>query len=128
MLSEILPPGFAATPPQGDTSQQVTPMSNDLTAEAEEVALRVRRKGYCLLYLPLVDDFVAFARDDAVDRVPPGYVVYTQSELEELYGKPQSIVISTFRLVHEAKKLGGRVVRRRNGSLQAWRPDEAGSS
>jgi hypothetical protein len=55
-------------------------------------------------------------------------VVYTRSEVEDLYGKPEGVVISTFRLVHEAKKLGGRVVRRRNGSPQAWRPDEAGSS
>jgi hypothetical protein len=88
----------------------------------------VEKEGYCLVYLEVVDDVVAFARDDAADRVPPGYVVYTRSELVELYGKPRGTAIRTFRLLHEVKRLGGRVVRRRNGSSGLPGPTVGGDS
>ncbi|MEK7848988.1 MAG: hypothetical protein AAB270_08700 [Chloroflexota bacterium] len=93
--------------------QPEQPTRDEALAQAEEIARRVERQGYCLVYLTLLDDVVAFARDDAVAKVPPGYVVYTQSEVVELYGGPKSPPVRTLRLLHEAKKLRGRVVGRK---------------
>ena len=55
-----------------------------------------------------VKDFLAFVRDD-FDRskVPPGFVIYTDSELKELFGDGKHPSNATLRLIHEAKKSGG---------------------
>lgn len=69
------------------TMPPVPPPPADPFAEAERVPRIVREKGCCLLWAEAVKDYVAFALNDAEDRrVPPGYVVYTLSELEALYG------------------------------------------
>ena len=79
--------------------------------ELSEIAARVERDGYVLLWSNTLNDFVAFYKTEA-DRgkVPPGFVPYSDKELWELFGKNSSPRKNTLRLIHEAKKMGGCVV------------------
>jgi hypothetical protein len=79
--------------------------------ELTEIEARVERDGYVPLWSNALNDFVAFYKTEA-DRVkiPPGFVPYSDKELFELFGKNSSPRNNTLRLIHEAKKLGGRVV------------------
>ena len=123
--SEIIPPGIGCaksaksvkSPPPVDTS---TPPRNynlkypDAPAddrELQEIENRVLTKGYVLLWSNALNDFVAFYKTEA-DRgkIPPGFVPYSDKELFELFGKNSSPSKHTLRLIHEAKKLGARVV------------------
>ncbi len=123
--SETMPTGIECvksvksvkSPPPMDTS---TPARNyrmkypDARAddqELTEIENRVLTKGYVLLWSNTLNDFVAFYKTEA-DRgkIPPGFVPYSDKELWELFGKNSSPSKHTLRLIHEAKKLGGRVV------------------
>ena len=77
--------------------------------ELTEIEARVERDGYVLLWSNTLNDFVAFYKTEA-DRgkIPPGFVPYSVAELDCLFGheKPPA----SLKLIHEAKKLGGRVV------------------
>jgi hypothetical protein len=54
---------------------------------------------------------VAFYKTEADrEKIPPGFVPYSDKELFELFGKNSSPRKHTLRLIHEAKKLGARVV------------------
>jgi len=79
--------------------------------ELTEIEARVERDGYILLWSNTLNDFVAFYKAE-VDRekIPPGFVPYSDKELLELFGKNSSPRKHTLRLIHEAKKLGGCVV------------------
>ena len=79
--------------------------------ELTDIEARVERDGYVLLWSNTLNDFVAFYKTEA-DRVkiPPGFVPYSDKELFELFGKSSSPRKHTLRLIHEAKKLGARVV------------------
>lgn len=77
-------------------------------AEAEEIARRVMAEGCCLVWAETVQDYLAFVRDDFDRRkVPAGFVVYTDSELRELFGSGKDFNDAYLRLIHEAKKQGG---------------------
>ncbi len=90
----------------------VPPPPDNPMADAERVPRIVRAKGRCLLWAEAVQDYVAFAlNEEEARKVPPGYVVYTLTELEALYGPDKkSPSMAQLRMIHEAKKLGGRVV------------------
>lgn len=80
--------------------------------ELEEIAARVHGEGYVLLWSTVLQDLIAFYRDEeAKSKIPPGFVPYSEAELEALFsdGKPP-LPASTLRLIHEAKKHGGRVI------------------
>jgi len=88
------------------------PDTQATTQELEEIVERVHGEGYVLLWSTALQDLVAFYRDEeARSNIPPGFVPYSEAELEELYGdgKPP-LSKSTLRLIHEAKKCGGCVV------------------
>jgi len=123
--SEIIPTGIRCaksaksvkSPPPVDTS---TPPRNynlkypDAPADDQElieIENRVVTKGYVLLWSNALNDFVAFYKTE-VDRekIPSGFVPYSDKELFELFGKNSSPRKHTLRLIHEAKKLGARVV------------------
>jgi len=105
------------SPPPMDTS---TPARNyrlkypDVPAdyqELTEIEARVERDGYVLLWSNILNDFVAFYKTEADrEKIPPGFVPYSDKELFELFGKSSSPRKHTLRLIHEAKKLGGCVV------------------
>ncbi len=79
--------------------------------ELTEIEARVERDGYVLLWRNTLNDFVAFYKTEAdSEKIPPGFVPYSGKELFELFGKNSSRGKHTLRLIHEAKKLGGRVV------------------
>ena len=79
--------------------------------ELTEIEARVERDGYVLLWSNTLKDFVAFYKTDADrEKIPPGFVPYSDRELWELFGKSSSPLRHTLRLIHEAKKLGGCVV------------------
>ena len=123
--SEIIPTGIGCvksvksvkSPPPVDTS---TPARNyhlkypDTPAddrELTEIENRVLTKGYVLLWSNTLNDFVAFYKTEADrEKIPPGFVPYSDKELYELFGKNSSPRKHTLRLIHEAKKLGGCVV------------------
>jgi len=81
--------------------------------ELQEIENRVSTKGYVLLWSNTLNDFVAFYKAEADrEKIPPGFVPYSDKELWELFGKGSSPAKHTLRLIHEAKKLGGFVVDR----------------
>lgn len=98
--------GSGVTPP-------VPPPPADPFTEAEEVARRVSEQGVCLLWSSVLQDYVAFVGDEEeTARVPAGYVIYFEAELEELFGKGKAAPSHhTLRLIHEAKKLGAVLTR-----------------
>ncbi|NOQ43424.1 MAG: hypothetical protein GQ560_03065 [Dehalococcoidia bacterium] len=76
--------------------------------ELSEIAARVERDGYVLLWSKTLNDFVAFYKTEADrEKIPPDFVPYSDKELWELFGKNLSPAKHTLRLIHEAKKLGG---------------------
>ena len=77
--------------------------------EVEEIVARVEVEGCVLLWSTVLNDLVAFYRDeDARSKIPPGFVPYSVGELQELFGGgKQSPSQHTLRLIHEAKKQGG---------------------
>ena len=79
--------------------------------EAILIARKVEEQGYVLVWSSVLEDTVAFYNTDE-DRVkiPPGFVPYSTDELKELFGEPQSSPnTNALRLIHQAKKLRGRV-------------------
>ena len=79
--------------------------------ELTEIENRVLTKGYVLLWRNTLNDFVAFYKTETDrEKIPPGFVPYSDKELYELFGKNSSPRERTLRLIHEAKKLGGCVV------------------
>ena len=100
-----------------------TERNSEVTSEldillAEETARRTREllatKGWCLWKCStLGGDIIAVVRDENVEKVPEGYPVYTEAELEELC--QDDISNATIRLVHEVKKLVGAKVTNREG-------------
>jgi hypothetical protein len=85
-------------------------VDEDPLAEAEKAAKIVARDGYVLLWAETVRDFIAFVQDEGMAvRVPPGFVIYTDAELNELFGKGKVYSPATLRLIHEVKKEGGKI-------------------
>jgi hypothetical protein len=121
--SETMPAGIGCaksaksvkSPPPVDTS---TPARNyhlkypDAPAddqELSEIENRVSTKGYVLLWSNTLNDFVAFYNTEAdLWKIPPGFVPYSVAELDCLFGRGKPP--ASLKLIHEAKKLGGRVV------------------
>ena len=78
--------------------------------ELAEIVDRVHREGFVLLWSRILEDFVAFYRDEeARGKIPPGFVPYRDNELSEIFGK-QPMSRDKLKLIHEAKKLSGCVV------------------
>jgi len=80
--------------------------------ELLEIENRVLTKGYVLLWSNTLNDFVAFYRTEADrEKIPPGFVPYSDQELRELFGEGKAALSAkTLRLIHNAKKLRAEVV------------------
>jgi hypothetical protein len=80
--------------------------------ELLEIENRVLTKGYVLLWSNTLNDFVAFYKTEADrEKIPPGFIPYSDQELRELFGEGKAALSSkTLRLIHNAKKLRAEVV------------------
>jgi hypothetical protein len=69
-------------------------------------------KGYVLLWSEVLEDMVAFYKTEADrEKIPPGFVPYSDQELRELFGEGKATLSArTLRLIHEAKKRKTEVV------------------
>ena len=77
--------------------------------ELDDIVRHVRDYGYVLLWSNVLEDSVAFIRDDFDPaRLPNGFVPYTLSELSKLFSD-DSLSADSLRLIHVAKKHGGKV-------------------
>ena len=100
----------SASPPPPEFVQILRENKPEIIEHLEYADLdrRVRDEGYVLCYAEALKDRVAFHRDDLdLKTIPPGFVRYSLSELDLLFGPDQPDV--SIRLVHEAKKLGMKV-------------------
>lgn len=79
--------------------------------ELAEIDAIVEDEDVCLLYSHVLKDYIAFVKNDSyLKDVPLGFLPYSIDELRSLFGGPDSLSSAKLRLVHEAKKLGRRVV------------------
>ena len=79
--------------------------------ELADLVNRVETQGYVLLWSAELEDLVVFYSSEANrERIPPGFVHYSDAELLHLFGPEQpEISTSTLRLIHAAKKTGARI-------------------
>ena len=83
--------------------------------EMTELVRRVEEEGYVLLWSNVLEDLVAFHRDD-VDpaTIPAGFVPYSEEELCYLFPEDEHAMSeNALRLIHKAKTLGARISGRR---------------
>ena len=77
--------------------------------ELDDIVRHVREDGYVLIWSNVLEDSVAFIHDDFDPvRLPHGFVPYTLSELSKLFADG-SLSADSLRLIHVAKKHGGKV-------------------
>ena len=84
------------------------PDATAIDAELAEIERRVIKEGVCLTWCDVLQDLVAFVIDETdAEKVPPGFVVYTDTELWELFSpeKPD-LNADALRRIHYAKKIG----------------------
>ena len=84
---------------------------NQRDYELMELVRRVEEEGYVLLWSNVLEDLVAFHRDD-VDRaaIPSKFVPYSDDELRRVFGEGKpDVTESTIRLLHKAKTLGATI-------------------
>ena len=77
---------------------------------AQEIAKAVQKEGVCLFWSDVVQEVIAFAKDEK-QPVPAGFVTYNSAELKELHKGEATIAPQTLRLIHAAKKAGGKISR-----------------
>lgn len=80
--------------------------------ELRELERRVEHEGYVLLWCNVLNDLVAYYKtDEDRKKIPAGFVPYSDAELRGLFGegKPR-LSPHKQRMIHEAKKQGGRVI------------------
>jgi hypothetical protein len=85
--------------------------------EMTELERRVEEEGYVLLWSNVLEDRVAFHRDD-VDpaTIPAEFVPYSEEELCYLFPEDEHATSeNTLCLIHKAKTLGARISGRKDG-------------
>jgi len=70
-----------------------------------------RRDNFCIFWSDLFGEAIAYIRDESFrSKIPGNIVCYTGDELREMFGEGKpSLPPATKRLIHEAKKHGGKV-------------------
>ena len=79
--------------------------------ELARLVAQVQDKGCVLCWSKVLDDYVAFHRDDVdTGTIPVGFVPYSERELVQLFreGEPE-FSVEALRLIHSVKKSGARV-------------------
>ena len=77
---------------------------------AQEIARAVQKEGVCLFWSDVLQEVIGFVRDDSFKRSGL-FVFYTVAEIEELHKGEATIAPQTLRLIHAAKKAGGKISR-----------------
>lgn len=79
---------------------------------AQEVARRVEREGVCVFWSDVLQEMIAFVKDENyLPQVPAGIAAFTTDELEHIFpAGNEGLSPKAFRLVYEAKKHGGLIV------------------
>ena len=78
-------------------------------------------RGWCVWRCSaLGNDMIVVAADCGVPGIPQGKAIYTNAELQCLFGDAKPIDLATLKLVHEAKKLGAARVINKDGLDRAW--------
>ena len=83
-------------------------------AEMEELVHRVEEEGYVLLWSNVLQDLVAYHRDD-VDpaTIPAGFVPYAEEELRHLFPEDDHATCdyseNALRFIHAAKTTGAQI-------------------
>jgi hypothetical protein len=86
------------------------PESEVTDKELAEIVTRVYSEGYILLWSTVLQDLIAFYKNETFKaKIPAGFVPYRLSELFELFGSKKHLSVSKLRLIHEAKKQGAKV-------------------
>ena len=109
--SDIVVSPASKIPPE--LKSQIRANKPDIVAQLEwaEIERRVQVEGYVLCHCRELNDYVVFHRDDvSLATLPKGFVPYSMSELEVLFGdvKPE-LSASALKLMHHAKLMGMRV-------------------
>ena len=89
----------------------VFPHPDQLDDEMTELVRRVEEEGYVLLWSNVLEDLVAFHRDD-VDpaTIPAGFVPYSEEELRHLFPEDEHVPSeNALRWIHAAKTTGWRI-------------------
>ena len=91
--------------------QQVFSGDGPGDAELAKLMQRVQQEGYVLCWSEVLDDYVAFHRDDVdPSTIPVGFVPYSEGELVQLFREDEpDFSLPALRLIHSAKKTGARV-------------------
>ena len=79
--------------------------------ELKELVRKVEEEGYVLLWSNVLEDLVAFHRDD-VDpaTIPAGFIPYSEEELCYLFPEDEHPTSeNALRLIHKAKTMGARI-------------------
>lgn len=107
------------------TKEEAKPVGHSIAAaasneQARQVADRTAQlletQGWCLWRCEAHrGDIITVVRDDGVEGIPEGIPIYTESELESLFGGEKLVSAATLRLIHEAKKRGCRIIGRESG-------------
>ncbi|HZA23675.1 MAG TPA: hypothetical protein VFA32_13930, partial [Dehalococcoidia bacterium] len=78
--------------------------------ELAEMVRNVNQQGYVLLWSAVLGDLIAFYKTGTDRReMPPGFVPYSDRELQVLFREEGLLSAESLRLIHEAKKCGGRI-------------------
>jgi len=78
-------------------------------SELIELVRTVNAQGYVLLWSNVLRDTIAFVKSyEDAGSVPRHFTIYTVDELMEIFGD-QTPSPSSLKLIHEAKKHGGRI-------------------
>ncbi len=85
------------------------PPRHPLDSELSEIVRQVRVKGYVCLWSTVLEDNIAFVDDILEDDLrPEGFVIYSLGELSKLFGD-SSLSADSLRMIHTAKKYGGKI-------------------
>lgn len=76
--------------------------------ERREINRLMQAEGFAVVWSSVLGEMIAFARDDvAASQVPGGVICYSLAEMEMIVGHGHDA--DMLKLIHEAKKHGGRV-------------------
>ena len=78
--------------------------------ELAEIVGCVNQQGYVLLWSTVLGDLIAFYKIGTnLAEIPPGFVPYSDRELQVLFVDGGLLPVESLRLIHEVKKFGGQI-------------------
>jgi hypothetical protein len=85
--------------------------------ELAEMVRCVNQQGYVLLWSTVLGDLIAFYKvGTGLRDILPGFVAYSDRKLQVLFREGGLLSAESLRLIHEAKKYGGRITDESRGN------------